>query len=114
MSHQIASLVQNISVSTKAQTKLAADITENMRILRHIASKTTESSASTSSAIGKLSELASQLRKTVSGFTLPDFATGTGVISHAKAAQSIEREAQALLAAEAAPPRDPGRRRRSG
>ncbi|HSG65627.1 MAG TPA: methyl-accepting chemotaxis protein, partial [Gammaproteobacteria bacterium] len=74
VSHQIASLVQNISVSTKAQNKVAAAITENMRILRQLASRTTESSASTANAIGKLSELASQLRKTVSGFRLPDFA----------------------------------------
>jgi twitching motility protein PilJ len=114
VSHQIASLVQNISSSTKAQTKVAADITENMRILRQISSKTTESSASTSNAIGKLSELASQLRKTVSGFTLPDFASGTGILSHAQAAKALEKEAQALLAAESAPPRDPNRRRQSG
>ncbi len=114
VSHQIASLVHNISSSTKAQTKVAANITENMRILRQISSKTTESSASTSNAIGNLSELASQLRKTVSGFTLPDFATGTGILSHAQAAQALERQAQTLLVAEAAPPKGPSRQRRSG
>jgi len=90
VSHQIASLVQNISSSTKAQTQAAADITESMRILREISSKTTESSASTSNAIGKLSELASQLRKTVSGFTLPDFATGTGILSQSQVNEGLQ------------------------
>ena len=89
VSHQIASLVQNISSSTKAQTEAAADITESMRILREISSKTTESSASTSNAIGKLSELASQLRKTVSGFTLPDFTTGTGILSQSQVNEGL-------------------------
>lgn len=90
VSHQIASLVQNISSSTKAQTQAAADITESMRILREISSKTTESSASTSNAIGKLSELASQLRRTVSGFTLPDFATGTGILSQSQVNEGLQ------------------------
>ncbi len=93
VSHQIASLVQNISSSTKAQTQAAADITESMRILREISSKTTESSASTSNAIGKLSELASQLRRTVSGFTLPDFATGTGILSQSQVNEGLQEDA---------------------
>jgi twitching motility protein PilJ len=113
VSHQIASLVQNISVSTKAQNKVAAAITENMRILRQLASRTTESSASTANAIGKLSELASQLRKTVSGFRLPDFATGTGVLSQATAAESLKDESAVTPVAEATPAADPSRRRRS-
>jgi twitching motility protein PilJ len=114
VSHQIASLVQNISSSTRAQSKVAANINENMRILRQISSKTTESSASTANAIGKLSELASQLRNAVSGFTLPDFSTGTGILSHAQAAKALERQAQSLLADSAVPPKGPDRQRKSG
>jgi hypothetical protein len=85
-----------------------------MRILRQISSKTTESSASTANAIGKLSELASQLRNAVSGFTLPDFSTGTGILSHAQAAKALERQAQSLLAESTAPPKGPDRQRKSG
>jgi twitching motility protein PilJ len=114
VSHQIASLVQNISSSAKGQTEAAAEITENMRVLREISSKTTESSASTSTAIGNLSELASQLRKTVSGFTLPDERTGTGILSQAQVAESLKEEADELLAAGAAHAAEPTKRLRSG
>ncbi len=114
VSHQIASLVQNISSSTKAQTQAAADITESMRILREISSKTTESSASTSNAIGKLSELASQLRKTVSGFTLPDFATGTGILSQSQVNEGLQETVGEELAVEDTPQDPPDQRLQSG
>jgi len=89
VSHQIASLVQNISGSSKEQTSVAGAITKNMHVLREISSKTTESTTATSSAISKLSELASQLRKTVAGFTLPDQGGSTGVLSPARVAASL-------------------------
>jgi twitching motility protein PilJ len=84
VSHQIASLVQNISTTTNAQNKVAGNINENMRVLRQISSRTTESSASTSSAIGKLSQLASKLRETISGFTLPAGTAESGVLRSAE------------------------------
>jgi len=90
VSHQIASLVQNISTSSRGQTDAAADITRNMQVLREISSKTMESTAATSGAITKLSELASQLRRTVSGFSLPDISTGTGVLSQASLQEGFE------------------------
>jgi twitching motility protein PilJ len=95
VSHQIASLVQNISGSSKEQSSVAGAITKNMNVLREISGKTTESMAATSSAISKLSELASQLRRSVSGFTLPDQSGGTGVLSQAKVAATLERDDQA-------------------
>jgi twitching motility protein PilJ len=95
VSHQIASLVQNISGSSKEQSSVAGAITKNMHVLREISSKTTESTAATSTAISKLSELASQLRKTVAGFTLPDQSGGTGVLSPARVAASLEQPAPA-------------------
>jgi twitching motility protein PilJ len=95
VSHQIASLVQNISGSSKEQSSVAGAITKNMHVLREISSKTTESTAATSSAISKLSELASQLRRTVAGFTLPDQSGGTGVLSATRVAATLERAEQA-------------------
>jgi twitching motility protein PilJ len=117
VSHQIASLVQNISSSSKEQTSVAGAITKNMHVLREISAKTTESTAATSSAISKLSELASQLRRSVAGFTLPDQGGGTGVLSAARVAASLER-AEQLPAPPAAPapkpPQSAERRRLSG
>ena len=71
VSHQIASLVQNISGSAREQSKAASAITQNMDVLREVSARTKQSTTATSSSISKLSELASQLRRTVSGFKLP-------------------------------------------
>src|SRR6478752_7522558 len=84
VSHQIASLVQNISGSSKEQSSVAGAITKNMHVLREISGKTTESMTATTTAITKMAELASQLRKSVSGFTLPDQSGGTGVLTQAR------------------------------
>jgi twitching motility protein PilJ len=91
VSHQIASLVHNISSSSKEQNSVAAAITKNMHVLRDISTKTTESTTAASTAISKLAELASQLRRSVAGFTLPDQGSGTGVLSPARVAASLER-----------------------
>jgi twitching motility protein PilJ len=90
VSHQIATLVQNISSSSRSQTDAASKITSNMHVLREISSKATESTTSTSSAIRKLSQLASQLRQTVSGFVLPDMSTGTGILSQSQVERSLD------------------------
>jgi twitching motility protein PilJ len=114
VSHQIASLVQNISGSSKEQTSVAGAITKNMHVLREISTKTTESTAATSSAISKLSELASQLRRSVSGFTLPDQGGGTGVLSAARVAASLERSEQMPAPPASASSQSVERRRHSG
>ncbi len=90
VSHQIASLVQNISGSAREQADVATAITRNMEILSQVSSRTTASTAATSSAISKLSELASQLRNTVSGFALPDLPSGTGVLTRTQVMQALE------------------------
>ena len=72
VSNQIANLVQNISSSAREQSDTASGITRNMQVLREISSKTTQHTNVTSSAISKLTELATQLRKSVAGFRLPD------------------------------------------
>jgi twitching motility protein PilJ len=100
VSHQIASLVQNISGSAKEQTVAAGAITKNMQVLREISAKANESTTATSGAISKLSELASQLRRTVAGFTLPDKTGTTGVLSNASVTNAL---AQSGRASEPAP-----------
>jgi len=92
VSHQIASLVQNISGSSRDQARVSDAINKNMKVLREISVKTKESTAATSSAISKLSGLASQLRHTVSGFTLPDQTTATGILSQRQVNESLAGE----------------------
>jgi twitching motility protein PilJ len=76
VSNQIASLVQNISASSRQQASAAQNIARNMGVLREISTQTADNSAATSSSVGKLAELSAQLRKSVSGFRLPDAASG--------------------------------------
>jgi twitching motility protein PilJ len=76
VSNQIASLVQNISASSRQQASAAQNIARNMQVLREISSQTAENSAATSNSVGKLAELSTQLRKSVSGFRLPDVVSG--------------------------------------
>jgi twitching motility protein PilJ len=72
VSNQIASLVQNISASARHQATSSQSISRNMQVLREISSQTAESTTATSDSIGKLAELAAQLRKSVTGFRLPE------------------------------------------
>jgi len=71
VSNQIASLVQNISSSARQQAGSAADVTRRTKRLSEISEQTGRATTATAAAISKLSEFASQLRKSVAGFTLP-------------------------------------------
>jgi twitching motility protein PilJ len=71
VSNQIASLVQNISASARQQATSSQSISRNMQVLREISSQTSDSTTATSASIGKLAELAAQLRRSVTGFRLP-------------------------------------------
>ena len=71
VSNQIASLVQNISSSARQQAGSAADVTRRTTRLREIGDQTGKATSATAASISKLSELATQLRKTVEGFALP-------------------------------------------
>ncbi len=72
VSNQIANLVQNISASARGQAAVSANISRNMQVLREISTQTAEGTTATSQAIAKLSDLSSQLRRSVSGFRLPE------------------------------------------
>ncbi len=78
VSNQIASLVQNISSSAREQAGSAADVTRRTTRLQEISDQTGKATTATAAAISKLSEFASQLRKSVSGFTLPETAPQGG------------------------------------
>lgn len=71
VSNQIASLVQNISGSSREQTSAAQNIARNMQVLKEISAQTADSTSATSVAIAKLAELSAGLRRAASGFRLP-------------------------------------------
>jgi twitching motility protein PilJ len=71
VSNQIANLVQNISRSARDQAIAAGDITRNMNVLREVSEQTADATGATSHSIGKLADLATQLRNSVAGFRLP-------------------------------------------
>ncbi|HKT74259.1 MAG TPA: methyl-accepting chemotaxis protein [Steroidobacteraceae bacterium] len=71
VSNQIASLVQNISGSSRQQTGAAQNIARNMQILKEISAQTADSTHATSTAIAKLAELSAGLRRAATGFRLP-------------------------------------------
>jgi twitching motility protein PilJ len=80
VSNQIASLVQNISASARQQAAASGNISKNMQVVREISTQTAEGSTATSTSIAKLAALSAQLRKSVSGFRLPDYGGGTTTI----------------------------------
>ena len=72
VSNQIAQLVQNISGTARQQTTAAAEVTRSMSVLREISAQTAEATGATSQSIAKLAALASQTRRSVAGFRLPE------------------------------------------
>jgi len=92
VSNQIASLVQNISGSAREQAGSAADVTRRTTKLKEISDQTGKATTATAASISKLSELASQLRKTVAGFTLPSSALQASALSPGRGASAPARK----------------------
>ncbi|MBT8092229.1 MAG: methyl-accepting chemotaxis protein [Gammaproteobacteria bacterium] len=85
VSNQIASLVQNISSSAVQQANSAADVTKRTARLRQIGEQTGQATNATAESIANLSQLATELRKTVEGFTLPADMLQPGAMAHSAA-----------------------------
>jgi twitching motility protein PilJ len=81
VSNQIASLVQNISRSAREQATSAGDVTRRTAKLKEISEQTGKATSATAAAVAKLSVLASQLRQTVAGFTLPSAALAASTLA---------------------------------
>ncbi|MGB5411212.1 MAG: hypothetical protein WBN09_06765, partial [Woeseiaceae bacterium] len=76
-------LVQNISGSARQQAGSAADVTRRTTRLSEISEQTGKATTATAAAISKLAELATQLRRSVAGFTLPKGMMQTSALSAA-------------------------------
>jgi twitching motility protein PilJ len=85
VSNQIASLVQNISASARQQAMASGNISKNMQVVRELSSQAAEGTTATSTSIAKLAALSAQLRKSVAGFRLPEYGTGTTTIGNSSA-----------------------------
>jgi twitching motility protein PilJ len=81
VSNQIAALVQNISSSAREQTKAASAVNRSMDVLKEINTETAATTSATTSAISKLAELSTHLRRSVAGFRLPQVAVRSGAAS---------------------------------
>jgi twitching motility protein PilJ len=79
VSNQIAQLVQNISGSARQQAATSAHISRTMQVLREISQQSADNTSATSSAIGRLADLSALLRKSVTGFRLPQESAGAPV-----------------------------------
>jgi twitching motility protein PilJ len=72
VSKTLAALIQNISNAARQQASSAGHISNTMNVIQEITSQTSSGTTATAKSIGNLAKMASEMRKSVSGFTLPD------------------------------------------
>ena len=72
VSKSLSDLIQNISNAARQQSSSAGHISNTMNVIQEITSQTSAGTNATAKSIGKLAELANQLRNSVAGFKLPD------------------------------------------
>lgn len=72
VSNTLAALIQNISNAARQQASSAGQISNTMNVIQEITSQTSAGTTATARNIGELAKMATELRRSVSGFTLPD------------------------------------------
>lgn len=72
VSEQLATLIQQMSNDASSQADGAKHIAESMNIIQRITAETYEGTDKTTKSITDLTNLATELKKSVSGFKLPD------------------------------------------
>ncbi len=72
VSKALAALIQNISNAARQQASSAGHISSTMNVIQEITSQTSAGTTATAQSIGTLAKMASEMRESVSGFTLPD------------------------------------------
>lgn len=76
VSKNLSDLIQNISNAARQQSSSAGHISNTMNVIQEITSQTSAGTTATARSIGKLAELANQLKNSVAGFKLPANLTG--------------------------------------
>jgi len=74
VSKTLAALIQNISNAARQQASSAGHISNTMNVIQEITSQTSAGTTVTAKSIGDLAKMASDMRGSVSGFTLPESA----------------------------------------
>jgi twitching motility protein PilJ len=72
VSRSLAALIQNISNAARQQSSSAGHISNTMYVIQEITTQTSSGTTATARSIGNLAKMASDMRKSVSGFTLPE------------------------------------------
>ena len=72
VSRTLAALIQNISNAARQQSSSAGHISNTMYVIQEITSQTSSGTTATARSIGNLAKMATEMRKSVSGFTLPE------------------------------------------
>lgn len=70
VSNTLADLIENISNAAKQQADSAGNISNTMNIIQGITSQTSSGTMATARSVGELSEMATSLQESVSGFKL--------------------------------------------
>ncbi|MBU2707804.1 type IV pili methyl-accepting chemotaxis transducer N-terminal domain-containing protein [Zooshikella marina] len=72
VSKNLADLIQNISNAARQQASSAGHISNTMNVIQEITAQTSAGTNATANSIGHLAELATEMRKSVAGFKLPE------------------------------------------
>lgn len=72
VSKQLATMIQSISSSTKEQEKAAGNTSAALDVIEAISLETVTGTSDNAEGIGRLLDLVQELRRSVSGFKLPD------------------------------------------
>ncbi len=72
VSAELADLIQNISNAARQQAASAGHISNTMNVIQEITQQTNAGTTATARSIGNLADMATELRNSVAGFTLPD------------------------------------------
>jgi twitching motility protein PilJ len=71
VSKTLAARIQSITDSAQEQAASAGQISQTMAVIQETTSQTTSGTTATAESIGNLAKMASEMRRSVSGFTLP-------------------------------------------
>jgi twitching motility protein PilJ len=71
VSKTLAALIESITNAAQQQASSAGQISRTMTVIQQTTTQTTSGTAATAESIGNLAKMASEMRRSVSGFTLP-------------------------------------------
>jgi len=72
VSNQLYELIQEIADTARSEAGTAAEVANTMDGIREVTTQATVGTNETANSIGRLAELAEQLRESVTGFKLPE------------------------------------------